>query len=66
MIIYKPKIKNLNNRDTIIYKPKIKNLNNHDMIIYKPKIKNLNNRDTIMYINLRLKTSTIKNLRLKT
>ena len=40
----------------IMYKPKIKNLNNHDTIIYKPKIKNLNNRDTIMYINLRLKT----------
>ena len=40
----------------IMYKPKIKNLNNRDTIIYKPKIKNLNNRDTIMYINLRLKT----------
>ena len=40
----------------IMYKSKIKNLNNHDTIIYKPKIKNLNNRDTIMYINLRLKT----------
>ena len=25
MIIYKPNIKNLNNRDTIIYEPKIKN-----------------------------------------
>ena len=32
----------------IIYKPKIKNLNNLDMIMYKPKIKNLNNRDTII------------------
>ena len=40
----------------IMYKSKIKNLKNHDTIIYKPKIKNLNNRDTIMYINLRLKT----------
>ena len=30
IIMYKPKIKKLNNRDTIIYKPKIKNLNNHD------------------------------------
>ena len=40
----------------IMYKPKIKNLNNRDTIIYKPKIKNLNNRDTIMYINLRLKS----------
>ena len=28
--MYKPKIKNLNNRDTITYKPKIKNLNNHE------------------------------------
>ena len=37
---------NLNNHDTIIYKPKIKNLNNRDMImiIHKPKIKNLNNQ----------------------
>ena len=40
----------------IIYKSKIKNLNNHDTIIYKPKIKNLNNRDTFMYIKLRLQT----------
>ena len=40
----------------IMYKSKIKNLKNHDTIIYKPKIKNLNNRDTIMSINLRLKT----------
>ena len=40
----------------IMYKSKIKNLNNHDTIIYKPKIKNLNNHDTIIYINLRLKT----------
>ena len=32
MIMYKPKIKNLNNRDTITYKPKIKNLNNHDIV----------------------------------
>ena len=40
----------------IMYKSKIKNLNNHDTIIYKPKIKNLNNRDTIMYIKLILQT----------
>ena len=57
MIIYKPKIKNLNNLDTIIYKPKIKNLNNRDTIIYKPKIKNLKQSPKIRSsINLRLKT----------